>query len=130
MNPEGQNRGGARLELALSRLLAAGVWTSLVLIAAGILLFYLQSGNLAVSERKAMFLREKNFFFFLYDLVRGEHFQGGALWTMALGMAVLILTPYARVLLSVLYFFREKDFKFSFITLFVLVILTLSLAVH
>jgi uncharacterized membrane protein len=49
---------------------------------------------------------------------------------MTLGIAVLILTPYSRVLLSVLYFFWERDFKFCLITLFVLVILTLSLAAH
>jgi uncharacterized membrane protein len=53
-----------------------------------------------------------------------------AIWTMALGTAVLILTPYARILLSVLYFLWETGSKFSFITLLVLVILTLSLATH
>jgi len=77
-----------------------------------------------------MFLQEKNFFYFFYDLFRDGPSQGMALWVMTLGIAVLILTPYARVLLSVFYFLRERDFKFSFITLWVLVILTLSLAGH
>ncbi len=77
-----------------------------------------------------MFLQERNFFYLLYDLFRDGPLQGMALWVMTLGIAVRILTPYARVFLSVFYFLRERDFKFSFITLWVLVILTLSLAGH
>ena len=130
MTSSDQNLGDSKFERAISSLLAAGVVASLILVAIGILLFYFHFGNLAISERKVMFLREKNFFYFLYDLLRGGNSQGGALWTMTVGIAVLILTPYARVILSVLYFIREKDYKFSFITLLVLVILTLSLATH
>jgi uncharacterized membrane protein len=125
-----RNSGESKFELAISFLLGAGVVTSLILITVGIFLFYAEFGSLAVSEKKVMFLQEKNFFYFLYDLLRGGSSPEKALWTMTLGIAVLILTPYARVLLSVLYFFWEKDFKFSLITLFVLVILTLSLAAH
>ena len=130
MSSSDRNSGESKFELAISFLLGAGVVTSLILIGVGIFLFYAEFGSLAVSEKKVMFLREKNFFYFLYDLLRGGSSQEKALWTMTLGIAVLILTPYARVLLSVLYFFWEKDFKFSLITLFVLVILTLSLAAH
>ena len=130
LSSSGRNPGESNFELAISFLLGAGVVTSLILIGVGIFLFYVEFGSLAVSEKKVMFLQEKNFFYFLYDLLRGGSSQGKALWTMTLGIAVLILTPYARVLLSVLYFFWEKDFKFSLITLFVLVILTLSLATH
>ena len=130
MSSSDRNSGESKFELAISFLLGAGVVTSLILITVGIFLLYAEFGSLAVSEKKVMFLQEKNFFYFLYDLLRGGSSQEKALWTMTLGIAVLILTPYARVLLSVLYFFWEKDFKFSLITLFVLVILTLSLAAH
>jgi uncharacterized membrane protein len=130
MSAADRNSSGPKFELAISSLLAIGVVTSLILIAAGILLFYFQFGSLAISEKESMFLQEKNFFCFLYDLFRGGNSQGMALWIMTLGIAVLILTPYARVLLSVLYFLWERDFKFSCITLLVLVILTLSLATH
>jgi uncharacterized membrane protein len=130
LSSSGRDSGESNFELAISWLLAAGVVTSLILIGVGIFLFYAEFGNLAVSEKKVMFLREKNFFYFLYDLLRGGSSQEKELWAMTLGIAVLILTPYARVLLSVLHFFKEKDFKFGLITLFVLVILTLSLAAH
>jgi len=130
LSSSGRDSGESNFELAISWLLAAGVVTSLILIGVGIFLFHAEFGSLAVSEKKVMFLREKNFFYFLYDLLRGGSSQGKELWTLSLGIAVLILTPYARVFLSVLYFFREKDFKFCLITLFVLVILTLSLTVH
>jgi uncharacterized membrane protein len=122
--------GKPKFELAISYLLTAGVVTSLILMGAGILLFYFQFGNLAISEKKVMFLQEKNFFYFLYDLLWGGNSQGKSLWIMTLGIAVLILTPYARVIMSVLYFLREKDFRFFLVTLLVLLILTLSLATH
>ncbi|HXZ35322.1 MAG TPA: DUF1634 domain-containing protein [Thermodesulfobacteriota bacterium] len=125
-----RNASESKLSLAISYLLTAGVLTSLILMAVGILLFYFQFGNLAISEKKVMFLQEKNFFYFLYDLLKGGNSQEKSLWIMTLGIAVLILTPFARVILSVVYFFLEKDFKFSLITLWVLLILTLSLATH
>lgn len=130
MSASDRNSGKSNFESAISFLLAAGVVTSLILIGVGIILFYAEFGNLGISEKKLMFLRENNFFYFLFDILRGGTPQGKALWTMTLGIAVLILTPYTRVLLSVLYFFWERDFKFCLITLFVLVILTLSLAAH
>jgi uncharacterized membrane protein len=130
LSSSSRNSGESNFELAISYLLTAGVVTSLILMGTGILLFYLQFGNVALSEKRVMFLQEKNFFYFLYDLLRGGSSQGRAIGTLSLGIAVLILTPYARVLLSVFYFFWKRDFKFSLITLMVLVILTLSLAVH
>jgi uncharacterized membrane protein len=46
------------------------------------------------------------------------------------GVVILILTPYVRVLMSVLYFAWEKNTKYILITLFVLLLLTISLAVQ
>jgi len=45
-----------------------------------------------------------------------------------LGLAALMLTPYARVLASMLYFaFAEHNWKYTFFTGFVLSVLTYSL---
>jgi len=128
LTPSAAKGNGSNFELAISYLLGVGVVSSLILVGAGVFLYYLDFGNLALSEKKALFLREKDFFYFLYDLLRGGNSQERALWTLTLGIAVLVLTPYLRVLLSVFYFLWEKDFKFSLITLFVFLILTLSLA--
>ena len=45
-----------------------------------------------------------------------------------LGVSVLLLTPYARVLFSMLYFaFVERSWKHAFFTFLVLVVLTIGL---
>ena len=49
---------------------------------------------------------------------------------MIAGIVVLILTPFIRIIVSVVYFGREKNWKYVFITLFVLLVITLSLTLH
>ena len=122
-----EERKESKFERAISYLLIIGVVTSLILVGIGILFFYFDFGHLAISEKKAMFLREQNFFYFLSDLLRGRHGLEKGVWLMTLGIAILILTPYARVIMSALYFFGKKDLKYTFINLFVLIILTISL---
>jgi uncharacterized membrane protein len=120
----------SRFELVISYLFIIGVVTSLVLVGIGILLFYIQFGQIMISEKKAMFLREPNFFYFLLDLLRRGPGQDKATWLMTLGIAILILTPYARLILSVLHFIRKGNLKYTLITLFVLILLTVSLILH
>jgi uncharacterized membrane protein len=49
---------------------------------------------------------------------------------MTLGITTLILTPFARVVASVLYFVWKRNIKYTLITIFVLTVLTISLALH
>jgi uncharacterized membrane protein len=49
---------------------------------------------------------------------------------ITVGIIVLILTPYIRAVTSLVYFVWEKNRYYVLITLFVLVVLTLSLALH
>jgi len=49
---------------------------------------------------------------------------------IALGIVLLMVTPYLRVLASVLYFTVERNPKYALISLFVLAVLTISLKVH
>lgn len=77
-----------------------------------------------------MFVRDQNFFYFLSDLLWRGSTQEEGLWLMTLGIAILILTPYARVIMSILYFIGRKDIKYSLITLFVFILLTISLLFH
>ena len=74
-----------------------------------------------------MFIRGQNFFYFLLGLLRKGTIQEKGLWLMTLGIAILILTPYVRVIMSVAYFIGRKDIKYSLMTLFVFILLTISL---
>jgi uncharacterized membrane protein len=77
-----------------------------------------------------MFIRGQNFFYFLLGLLRKGTIQEKGLWLMTLGIAILILTPYVRVIMSVAYFIGRKDIKYSLITFFVFILLTISLLFH
>ncbi len=121
--------GAAPLEGLISYVLIAGVVISLLLEAAGLLLFYRSSGSLAISHESRVILRADDFFALLGRLFSGQS-AGRSLRLMTLGIAVLILTPYARAVLSVIYFASVRNFKYLAVTLFVLIILTASLLVH
>ncbi len=49
---------------------------------------------------------------------------------MTIGLAILILTPYVRAILSFFYFAWNKDSKYEMLTLVVSVILSVSLVLH
>jgi uncharacterized membrane protein len=121
---------GSKFERAISYLLIIGVILSLILEVIGIIVFHHVYGNLAVSESGRMFIRGKNFFNFMYRLFEGEYSQDKAVLIMVLGISILILTPYLRVIMSVFYFIWERNIRYVGITLFVLIILTLSLITH
>jgi uncharacterized membrane protein len=116
-----------KLEKAISYLLMSGVVVSLILEVLGIALFYHTSGRLTFSETKAVFIHGTNYFTFFLDLFRTGHAGGKGIYLMTLGIAILVLTPYLRVVMSVVYFAWDKNIKYVLITLFVLILLTLSL---
>jgi uncharacterized membrane protein len=122
-------RGGlARLEAMISYILIIGVVASLVLEAVGLFLFYREHATLAISYDRRLILHAHDFFEFLAGLFTSHAAGGdGAYQLMALGMAILILTPYARAVLSVVYFASRRDFTYLAVTLFVLIVLTASM---
>jgi uncharacterized membrane protein len=120
----------SRFEKTIGYLLITGVVISLILEILGISAYYGTYGHLDISERRAVFLHGQNFFNFVFGLFEGEYAQNKAILLMTLGITLLIFTPYLRVIISVVNFARKKDVKYLFITLFVFVILTISLAVH
>ena len=116
------------LESGISLLLIVGVIISLVLEVIGVVIFYRSHGSLNILQAGSMFIQGHDFFSFI-----GEQFkkpQESGLLFIIVGIIVLILTPYVRVVASVFYFAREKNIKYVWITLFVLVVITLSLALH
>jgi uncharacterized membrane protein len=119
-----------RFDRAIGYVLIAGVVISLVLEGIGILLFYFSYGHFNILEEKSFFIHGRNFFNFMIELFQGGTMGKKAFLLMSLGVVILILTPYVRVLMSVLYFTWEKNTKYILITLFVLVLLTMSLALR
>jgi uncharacterized membrane protein len=125
-----RDTGKVTIETPISYILICGVIVSLILEVIGIVLFYRTFHSTAVSQEPAMFVRGEDFFTFLADLFRQKTTQTPGIRLMTLGIAFLILTPYLRAVLSVIYFAVEKNLKYFVITIFVLMILTFSLALH
>jgi uncharacterized membrane protein len=122
--------GESKLETAISYLLILGVVISLFLEVIGLILFFHSYSNLNILENSVAFIRGENFFSFVFTLFQWENMQNSALLFMTLGLVVLILTPYIRVIMSVIYFAWKKNSKYVLMTLFVLITLTVSLALH
>jgi uncharacterized membrane protein len=125
-----EGSGETRLEDGVSYVLIAGVVVSLILEVAGMILFFQAFHSFTISEGSTVFVRGRDFFAFLGRLLFETSRQMIALRLMMLGIAVLILTPYVRAVMSVIYFVATKNVKYTIITLFVLVILTISLMAH
>jgi uncharacterized membrane protein len=123
-------RDESKLEAIISYLLIGGVALSTILEVIGISLYFGSHGNVMVSRDPTVFIQGENFFAFIYDQIRNLFVAENAFVFMTLGLIVLILTPYLRAITSVVYFGWEKNRKYVLITLFVLIVLTVSLALH
>jgi len=120
----------SKLETGISYLLLAGVVTSLLLEIVGVVILYQSYGHLAISQDTGIFIQGHDFFSFIYQQFQGNHLKESGILFMTAGIIVLILTPYTRVIASVIYFGWERNIKYVLITLFVFVIVTLSLVLH
>ncbi|MGA9049196.1 MAG: DUF1634 domain-containing protein [Dehalococcoidia bacterium] len=123
--------GESKLETVISYLLIAGIASSLLLIVTGLAFFYISSGNLNISlSNSSLYIHGQNFFSFIYELLSNRYTQDRAAYFISLGIVMLLLTAYVRVIVSVLYFAWKKDLKYSILTALVLIAITLSLALH
>jgi uncharacterized membrane protein len=120
----------SNLENAISYLLISGVLLSLILLIIGMVLLWRKQGGLAVSQDPSVFVHGHDFFSFIYQEVTHGGLKGLPLQLITLGVVVLLLTPYVRVILSVVYFARDRNLKYVLITIVVLIILTISLTLH
>ncbi len=130
MTSEPLGSGESKLETVISFLLIIGVVASLFLEVVGLMLFYGHYASLNIMQNSFVFVHGENFFSFVATLFQGEYTQNNAFLFMTIGLVVLILTPYVRVVTSVIYFAWKKNRKYVLVTLFVLIILTISLALH
>ncbi len=115
----------ADMETLVGYILLSGVVLSVLLILTGLAWNLIQTGHLTLDYG----IQGMNLFGFILRDVR--RLASGAFSPRLLvnwGIAILLLTPYTRVLASMLYFFVvERNLKYSLFTAFVFSVLTYSL---
>ncbi len=134
----GANRGmepPTRMELTISYALRGGVLLSAAVILIGIMWFGItrDTGYARVLPHHLSDLlvfhqtSGPGFFPTSLQAVLTGAFAGKPYAIIGLGMLLLIATPVMRVALSALFFLAQRDWLYTGITLFVLVVLVLSL---
>lgn len=120
-----------KLDLLISYILIVGVIASVLIEATGIFGYYHAHRDLDIVFKPEFALKGTDFFAYTAQKIQAL-FVGK--WTpvtvLAFGLVLLMITPYVRVLASVVYFGLARNVKYLSITLFVLVILTASLVLH
>ena len=113
------------MEILIGYILLVGVLLSVALLAIGFLWRWARFGNLSFQYTIA----GMNFFeFALTSLEQMASHELRPRVMINMGMAVLMLTPFVRVLASVFYFaLVERNWKYTLFTGFVLSVLTYSL---
>jgi uncharacterized membrane protein len=115
----------SRMDTLVGYVLAVGVLASIALILAGLAWHWLATGGL----RFEYLLQGMNLVQFV--LADERQWVGGRVQPYLLlntGFAVLMLTPYVRVFVSMLYFaFWERNWKYTLFTAIVFGVLTYSL---
>jgi uncharacterized membrane protein len=119
-----------KFERIISYLLTAGVITCILLEIAGIVLFDRAYGNFDIANNAAVYIKGHDFFSFIYQQFHDAKTTTPAFLFMVMGIVVLILTPFFRVIASFVFFLWQKNYKYVLITLFVLIVVTISLALH
>ncbi len=120
----------SRLETIIGILLIVGVVLSVSFEIIGIILYFGAYGNATVSEAPGVHIASANFFAFIYQTFQNLFVSQNALLFLTSGIIILILTPYIRAITSLVYFTWEKNQPYILITLFVIIVLTISLALH
>jgi uncharacterized membrane protein len=115
------------LQNGISWILRAGVGASLFLESLGILLNYVRTGESSLVLAPSWIAGGGTFFGFASNSITSVLSGATPLGIMALGVAVLMLTPYARIIAAVIYYAVEKDWKYVGITFFVFLVITFGL---
>jgi len=115
----------ADMEVFVSYILPGGVLLSVGLVGAGLIWHWAATGTLGLNYSIG---RMNLIQFVVADIRQVTHDAVRPRLLVSLGIAALMLTPYSRVLVSMLYFaFVERNGKYTLFTGFVFVVLTYSL---
>ncbi|HIE22925.1 MAG TPA: DUF1634 domain-containing protein [Candidatus Korarchaeota archaeon] len=118
------------LESIIGYVLLICVITALLLEVAGLILFLSSSRSMRVSLDQNLSIREDNYFTYTARTIASSIRRPSYYTLMSLGLAILMFTPYFRAILSVAYFLMIRNYKYTLITSFVLIVITVSLLVH
>lgn len=119
------------LETIIGYILVVGVITSLIIESLGLIMYIMSEGTIYIDlSNESMRITFQDFFVYLSNIAVSIFHEINYTNMMALGLVILMLTPYLRVIASVLYFTFTRNYKYVIITLIVLTILTLSLITH
>jgi uncharacterized membrane protein len=119
----------AQLERATAYILLFGVLASLAVEALG-LLGYVNQNSLVISFTPQWQTGGKGFFGYAWSLFSSLPSGGDSVTLVALGIILLMLTPYVRVVASFVYFASQRNVKYVLVTAFVLAVLTGSLLLY
>ena len=125
-----EDRRVVRVEIVISWVLRIGVVTSLAVVVAGLVLIFAHHPEFLSSTAELQKLTQPgaDFPHTLSAVFQGAlRTRGEAI--VAIGLLLLILTPVARVAVSILAFLYQRDRLFTFITLTVLIILLMSFVI-
>jgi uncharacterized membrane protein len=117
----------SQLESLIGWVLILGVLSSVLFEVIGLALNYAQTGDLTLALSPTWHIQSANFFSFIGTTIASVASSPNAFDVLAIGIILLMLTPYVRVLVSMLYYAATKDFTYVGITLLVLIIITASL---
>lgn len=115
------------LEDLISYILAIGVFASLLVESVGLAGYVIGNGTTEVSFSNQWQTGGKGFFSYAMQTLSSLATGIAPLPLIALGIVILMLTPYLRVVASVLYFLVERNPKYVAISGFVFVVITISL---
>ena len=117
-------RGRISMEGVIGYTLLGGVLLSVTLIAAGLAWHWARSGDLQLAYSLPATTVGG---FILADVEQVTSLETRPRLLVNLGIAVLMLTPYVRVLASLISFGLERNWKYTAFTAFVLATLTYTL---
>ncbi len=121
----GPERGWTRdqIDLIISRLLRLGLMASAVLVLAGAVIYLVRHGGEAAAY--GVFVGQPRTYREIGGILReSAGFHGRGL--IMAGLILLVATPVARVVFSIVAFLRERDSVYVAVTLFVLAVLLFS----
>lgn len=123
--PDLEQSRQVQMDMLVGYILLSGVVLSLFLISAGLFWKFLQTGQLRLDYEVA----GMNLFEFVTSEIRlATQGQMRPRLLVNMGIAILMLTPFLRVLASMVYFLAvSRNWKYTLFTLFVLLTLTRSL---